>query len=66
MTRVLFSGGLYRWGVAPFLPLIRDSSACAGIGPAAAKKFVDEGVRTIEDLQKRASELNHHQQIGGL
>lgn len=35
-----------------------------GIGPAAARKFFDEGVKTIEDLKKINHKLNHHQQIG--
>ena len=37
----------------------------SGIGPVAAKKFVDEdGFRTLDDLQAIAHKLNHHQQIG--
>ncbi|XP_023858204.1 DNA polymerase beta [Salvelinus sp. IW2-2015] len=35
-----------------------------GIGPAAARKFFDEGVKTLEDLKKIEHKLNHHQQIG--
>lgn len=35
-----------------------------GIGPAAAKKLVDEGIKSIEDLRKNASKLNNHQRIG--
>lgn len=35
-----------------------------GIGPAAARKFFEEGVKTLEDLQKIEHKLNHHQQIG--
>ncbi|XP_043938912.1 DNA polymerase beta isoform X2 [Protopterus annectens] len=35
-----------------------------GIGPAAARKLFDEGIRTIEDLKKNESKLNHHQKIG--
>ncbi|KAG9330355.1 hypothetical protein JZ751_025658 [Albula glossodonta] len=35
-----------------------------GIGPAAARKFVEEGVKTLEDLKKIEHKLNHHQQIG--
>ncbi|CAB1436178.1 unnamed protein product [Pleuronectes platessa] len=35
-----------------------------GIGPAAARKFFEEGVKTLEDLKKIESKLNHHQQIG--
>uniref|UniRef100_A0AAY5LB81 DNA polymerase n=1 Tax=Esox lucius TaxID=8010 RepID=A0AAY5LB81_ESOLU len=35
-----------------------------GIGPAAARKFFDEGVKTLEDLKNIEHKLNHHQQIG--
>ncbi|XP_041089693.1 DNA polymerase beta-like [Polyodon spathula] len=35
-----------------------------GIGPAAARKFVEEGVKTLDDLKKIEHKLNHHQQIG--
>jgi hypothetical protein len=38
-------------------------SLSTGIGPAAAKKFVDEGVRSLDDLRKR-KDLNHFQQVG--
>ncbi|KAL8174143.1 UNVERIFIED_CONTAM: hypothetical protein K2H54_039070 [Gekko kuhli] len=36
----------------------------SGIGPAAARKFVDEGIKTLEDLKKNEHKLNHHQRIG--
>ncbi|KAJ3604238.1 hypothetical protein NHX12_028979 [Muraenolepis orangiensis] len=35
-----------------------------GIGPAAARKFFEDGVKTLEDLRKIEDKLNHHQQIG--
>lgn len=35
-----------------------------GIGPAAARKFFEEGVKTLDDLKKIESKLNHHQQLG--
>ncbi|XP_041088269.1 DNA polymerase beta isoform X1 [Polyodon spathula] len=35
-----------------------------GIGPAAARKFVEDGVKTLDDLKKIEHKLNHHQQIG--
>lgn len=35
-----------------------------GIGPAAARKLFDEGIRTLEDLKKNEHKLNHHQRIG--
>uniref|UniRef100_A0A286ZNU0 DNA polymerase n=1 Tax=Sus scrofa TaxID=9823 RepID=A0A286ZNU0_PIG len=36
----------------------------SGIGPSAARKFVDEGIKTLEDLRKHEDKLNHHQRIG--
>ncbi|XP_070621576.1 DNA polymerase beta isoform X2 [Erythrolamprus reginae] len=36
----------------------------SGIGPAAARKLVDEGIKTLEDLKKNENKLNHHQRIG--
>ncbi|XP_007476459.1 DNA polymerase beta isoform X2 [Monodelphis domestica] len=36
----------------------------SGIGPSAARKFVDEGIKTLEDLRKNENKLNHHQRIG--
>jgi len=33
-----------------------------GVGPATARKWIDSGVRTIEDLKNQ--KLNHHQKIG--
>ncbi|XP_026570956.1 DNA polymerase beta isoform X2 [Pseudonaja textilis] len=36
----------------------------SGIGPAAARKLVDEGIKTLEDLRKNENKLNHHQRIG--
>uniref|UniRef100_A0A914VLV9 DNA polymerase n=1 Tax=Plectus sambesii TaxID=2011161 RepID=A0A914VLV9_9BILA len=36
----------------------------SGIGPAHAKKLVDDGITSIEDLRKHTDKLNHHQQIG--
>ncbi|KAG7263923.1 hypothetical protein CRUP_029263 [Coryphaenoides rupestris] len=35
-----------------------------GIGPAAARKYFEDGVKTLEDLKKIEHKLNHHQQIG--
>jgi len=35
-----------------------------GIGPANAKKLVDEGIKTLEDLKKHQDKLTHHQKIG--
>nr|CAD29091.1 chimeric DNA-directed DNA polymerase bf4-18 [synthetic construct] len=35
-----------------------------GIGPSAARKLVDEGIKTLEDLRKNEDKLNHHQRIG--
>lgn len=36
----------------------------SGIGPAAARKLVDDGITSLEELRKRPEKLNHHQQIG--
>ncbi|XP_028400199.1 DNA polymerase beta-like [Dendronephthya gigantea] len=46
-----------------------NSAICAlmkvsGIGPVAAKKFIDNGIKNIEDLKKAKDQLNHHQRIG--
>ncbi|XP_018109615.1 DNA polymerase beta isoform X1 [Xenopus laevis] len=35
-----------------------------GIGPAAARKFFDEGIKTLDDLRNNEHKLNHHQKIG--
>uniref|UniRef100_A0A4W3IVW8 DNA polymerase n=1 Tax=Callorhinchus milii TaxID=7868 RepID=A0A4W3IVW8_CALMI len=35
-----------------------------GIGPAAARKLVDEGVKNLEDLRNNEDKLNYHQRIG--
>jgi DNA polymerase beta len=35
-----------------------------GIGPVAARKFIEEGIKSIDDLKKNINKLNHHQQIG--
>ncbi|XP_067010757.2 DNA polymerase beta isoform X1 [Anabrus simplex] len=36
----------------------------SGIGPAKAKKLVDEGITSIEELRKHKDKLTHHQLIG--
>lgn len=36
----------------------------SGIGPAAAKRFVDEEITTLDDLKANMDKLNHHQKIG--
>ncbi|XP_057309051.1 DNA polymerase beta-like isoform X3 [Hydractinia symbiolongicarpus] len=36
----------------------------SGIGPVAAKKFADDGIKTLADLKKISNQLTHHQQIG--
>ncbi|XP_067121922.1 DNA polymerase beta-like [Centruroides vittatus] len=43
---------------------IAELTKVSGIGPAAAKKFVDEGIRNIEDLRENEHKLNKHQKIG--
>ncbi|XP_075715034.1 DNA polymerase beta isoform X2 [Rhinoderma darwinii] len=35
-----------------------------GIGPAAARKLVEEGIKTLDDLRNNEHKLNHHQKIG--
>ncbi|XP_059819092.1 DNA polymerase beta isoform X2 [Hypanus sabinus] len=35
-----------------------------GIGPAAARKFVEEGIKTLDDLRENEHVLNYHQRIG--
>uniref|UniRef100_A0A8C4QZ14 DNA polymerase n=1 Tax=Eptatretus burgeri TaxID=7764 RepID=A0A8C4QZ14_EPTBU len=36
----------------------------SGVGPAAARKLVEEGIDSLEALQKNEHKLNHHQKIG--
>ncbi|RUS90114.1 hypothetical protein EGW08_002156 [Elysia chlorotica] len=43
---------------------INELTKVTGIGPAAAQKFVAEGIMSIEDLRKHPGKLNHHQTIG--
>jgi len=43
---------------------ITELTKVTGIGPAAAQKFVEEGIKSIEDLKKNTEKLNHHQKIG--
>ncbi|EDV26116.1 uncharacterized protein TRIADDRAFT_50243 [Trichoplax adhaerens] len=43
---------------------INELTRVTGIGPAAARKFFDKGIKSIEDLRKQQILLNHHQQIG--
>ncbi|GFN98238.1 DNA polymerase beta [Plakobranchus ocellatus] len=43
---------------------INELTKVTGIGPAAAQKFVAEGITSIEELKKHPGKLNHHQKIG--
>ncbi|XP_005100296.1 DNA polymerase beta [Aplysia californica] len=43
---------------------INELTKVTGVGPAAAKKFVDEGIMSVEDLRKNTDKLNHHQKVG--
>jgi len=43
---------------------IKELTRVPGIGPAAAKKFVEDGISSIADLRKNTEKLNHHQKIG--
>lgn len=36
----------------------------SGFGPVAAKKLIDDGVTTLEDLEKLKHTFTHHQRIG--
>ncbi|KAN0041484.1 hypothetical protein ACTFIV_004025 [Dictyostelium citrinum] len=46
------------------LTSIGEISKVSGIGPKAAQKFYDEGIKSIKDLEKIKDRLTHHQQIG--
>lgn len=35
-----------------------------GIGPAKARELVDQGIKTIQDLEANKDKLTHHQKIG--
>uniref|UniRef100_A0A0B6ZE77 DNA polymerase n=1 Tax=Arion vulgaris TaxID=1028688 RepID=A0A0B6ZE77_9EUPU len=43
---------------------VNELTKVTGIGPAAAKKLVGEGIMSIEDLKKNINKLNNHQKIG--
>lgn len=43
---------------------IQQLTRVSGIGPAAARKLVDDGITTVEGLKKVQDKLNHHQKIG--
>jgi len=43
---------------------INELTKITGIGPAAAQKFVEEGIMSVDDLRKHTDKLNHHQRIG--
>ncbi|XP_059168990.1 DNA polymerase beta-like [Physella acuta] len=43
---------------------INELTKVTGIGPAAAQKFVSEGILSIADLKQHTDKLNHHQKIG--
>lgn len=36
----------------------------SGIGPVKAAEFVKQGIKSIEELRKNVTKLNHHQTIG--
>ncbi|XP_020895429.1 DNA polymerase beta [Exaiptasia diaphana] len=44
--------------------IIKDLTRVSGIGPAVAKKLIDDGIKSIADLKKAQGRLNHHQKIG--
>lgn len=35
-----------------------------GIGPAKARELVDQGIKTLQDLEAHKDKLTHHQKIG--
>ncbi|GAB6028468.1 hypothetical protein CHUAL_002627 [Chamberlinius hualienensis] len=43
---------------------IQNLTRITGIGPAHAKKLVNEGIKTVEDLRANQDKLTHHQKIG--
>ncbi|XP_071106423.1 DNA polymerase beta-like [Haliotis cracherodii] len=43
---------------------INELTKVNGIGPAAAQKFVQEGIMSVEDLRKNLDKLNNAQKIG--
>lgn len=43
---------------------IQELTRVSGIGPAAARKFVEDGVVSLEGLKKVQERLNHHQKMG--
>ncbi|CAH3155604.1 unnamed protein product [Porites lobata] len=43
---------------------IQQLTRVSRIGPAAARKFVDEGITSLEGLKQVQDKLNHHQKIG--
>ncbi|EDO36295.1 predicted protein [Nematostella vectensis] len=44
--------------------ITKELTRVSGIGPAAAKKLIEDGVSSLEDLKRVRGRLNHHQQIG--
>lgn len=43
---------------------IQELTRVSGIGPAVARKLVEDGVASVEGLKKVQERLNHHQKIG--
>jgi DNA polymerase beta len=48
----------------PVVVSTNDLCRISGIGPAYAKKLVEQGVKSIQDLKDKNIKLNNHQQIG--
>uniref|UniRef100_A0A1I8HZS6 DNA polymerase n=2 Tax=Macrostomum lignano TaxID=282301 RepID=A0A1I8HZS6_9PLAT len=43
---------------------INELTKISGVGPALAKKLVNEGIKSVEELKKHPGKLNHQQKIG--
>ena len=44
--------------------IIHELLRVPGIGPVTARKFIEEGIRSLDDLKKNQNELNAQQKIG--
>jgi len=43
---------------------IKQLVRVTGIGPSAAQKFLKEGIKSLDDLNRNIDKLNHHQKVG--
>ncbi|KAJ3126592.1 hypothetical protein HK098_007347 [Nowakowskiella sp. JEL0407] len=49
---------------SPKVQAMTELSRVTGIGPQAARRLIDLGITTLEELKKIKHRLSHHQQIG--